>query len=90
MARIHRDAEAQLRDLGPDAEDEALLRHVLGDDEPPQGLHRGGFKARPCDQCHGEGRVEFMPPGPRDPQRVETGICDVCHGSGTADGREGA
>lgn len=28
----------------PDEEDEALLRHVLLDDEPPQGLHRGGRK----------------------------------------------
>jgi hypothetical protein len=28
----------------PDEEDEALIRHVLLDDEPPQGLHRGGRK----------------------------------------------
>jgi hypothetical protein len=28
---------------GFDPEDEALLRHVLLDDEPPQGLHRGGW-----------------------------------------------
>lgn len=27
-----------------DSEDDALLRHVLRDDEPPQGLHRQGFK----------------------------------------------
>lgn len=27
-----------------DEEDEALLRHVLLDDAPPQGLHRGGRK----------------------------------------------
>lgn len=28
----------------PDAEDMALIRHVLClDDEPPQGLHRGGW-----------------------------------------------
>lgn len=26
-----------------DEEDEALIRHVLLDDEPPQGLHRQGF-----------------------------------------------
>jgi hypothetical protein len=29
---------------GYDPEDEALLMHVLGDDEPPQGLHQHGFK----------------------------------------------
>lgn len=29
--------------LTPDEEDEALLRHVLLDDEPPQGLHREGW-----------------------------------------------
>lgn len=29
----------------PDEEDIALMRHVMGlDDEPEQGLHRGGFK----------------------------------------------
>jgi len=28
----------------PDEEDEALLRHVLLDDEPRQGLHRWGDK----------------------------------------------
>lgn len=28
----------------PDEEDEALMRHVLLDDAPPQGLHRGGRK----------------------------------------------
>jgi hypothetical protein len=28
----------------PDEEDEALIRHVLLDDEPPQGLHRWGRK----------------------------------------------
>ena len=27
-----------------DEEDEALLRHVLLDDAPPQGLHQGGRK----------------------------------------------
>lgn len=31
----------------PDEEDEALLRHVLLEDEPPQGLHRGGWQEDP-------------------------------------------
>lgn len=26
-----------------DSEDEALIRHVLMNDDPPQGLHRGGW-----------------------------------------------
>lgn len=26
-----------------DEEADALLRHILGDDEPPQGLHRHGY-----------------------------------------------
>lgn len=43
-----RPSERELRELGRDffdEEDEALLEHVLGDDErPPQGLHQRGFK----------------------------------------------
>jgi hypothetical protein len=34
----------------PDEEDEALLRHVLLDDEPRQGLHRHGDR-EPSDDC---------------------------------------
>lgn len=36
--------EAQLRELGPDEEDLALLNHIFDDDRPPQGLHRGGYR----------------------------------------------
>lgn len=45
-----REIETSYERLGlvPDAEDEALIRHVLMDDEPPQGLHRGGW--RPWDE----------------------------------------
>lgn len=36
----------------PDEEDEALLRHVLLDDEPRQGLHRHGDPVtNPCPDC---------------------------------------
>lgn len=44
MIRIHPAAEEQLRELEPDADDVALLEHVLGDDRPPQGLHQHGFQ----------------------------------------------
>ena len=33
-----------------DEEDIGLLRHVLLDDEPPQGLHQGGRKGMPYAQ----------------------------------------
>lgn len=42
--RIHPEAERELEELALDATDLDLLEHVLGDDRPPQGLRRGGFK----------------------------------------------
>lgn len=31
-------------------DDEALIRHILEDDEPPQGLHRQGYDRRVAEQ----------------------------------------
>lgn len=36
--------DAHLRELELDDDDRALLEHVLGDDRPPQGLHRQGWR----------------------------------------------
>ena len=52
---------------GYDPEDEDLLRHVLLDDEPPQGLHRGGYKPH----CERAGEHFFEPLG--------YGECVYCH-----------
>lgn len=52
---------------GYDPEDEDLLRHVLLDDETPQGLHRQGFKT----YCERTGEHFFEPLG--------FGECVYCH-----------
>lgn len=36
--------EGQLQECDIDDADRALLEHVLGDDRPPQGLHRHGYR----------------------------------------------
>lgn len=38
-----REIEESFERAGCGVDDEAVLRHVLLDDELPQGLHRGGF-----------------------------------------------